>query len=235
MLEWWWDRGYLPATSSSGPLSQNYRGVTDDPANHSQHIPIQQSCSVWIIGLPPNCTLSQLLSNVRGAGKIFRCYINPPSGVNETAAAKIVFWDRAGTDSFLNQYVWGCFRVGQYRPTVTMNRIRTGEQPQSDCTRVLRIVGPDSIINERYLTAFFERHFYYELEEATVIHHNVANQTARIEFRFSSYKAQSASAAELMEKAIVGDIDMSDEEMELWCQVRYFWGPDPCASSNPRD
>ncbi|OTA93155.1 hypothetical protein M434DRAFT_11824 [Hypoxylon sp. CO27-5] len=227
----WWDFSILPGIPPKTPMSTNYRG-TDNPANESQDIEANASCSLWVTGLPPDCTVKDLLSSIRSAGKIFGCNINPPSDTGRTSAAKIVFWDRAGTNKFLNQYVWGLFKVKDYKPKVIMNRILAASQPPSNRSRVVRVVGPDAIVNEEYLERYFKQHFFYNLEEFSLIYHNEETKVARVEIRFSSHRAQAAAAAIWInlarggkENAVEG---MDQEEKRLWKQVRHFWGPDPC-------
>ncbi|KAI1417429.1 hypothetical protein F5Y13DRAFT_185506 [Hypoxylon sp. FL1857] len=229
-LATWWDHQTLPGIPPRLPMSVNYRGC-DNQANESQNIETNTSCSVWITGLPPDCTPRQLLSSIRSAGKVFSCYVNPPGATNQTSAAKIVFWDREGTEKFINQYVWGTFRVGDYKPKVAMNRILVAAQNKSTRSRVVRVVGPDAIVNQEYLEGYFKRHFFYELEEFSLIHHNTDTEIARVEFRFSSYRAQAAAATLWLNLARSGKEDatgeMDEEEKALWAEVKYFWGPDP--------
>ncbi|KAI1137444.1 hypothetical protein F5Y05DRAFT_419372 [Hypoxylon sp. FL0543] len=230
-MEHWWDFHNLPRIPIKTKMSTNYQGA-NHPANESQDIEASASCSIWVTGLPPNCTIKQLLSSIRSAGKIFSCNVNLPSGSNLTSAAKIVFWDRDSTNRFLNQYVWGTFRVGYYKPKVMLNRILVASQLPSTCSRVVRVVGPDAIVNEEYLRQYFERHFFYDLEEYFLYHHETDTSTSRVEFRFASYRAQAAAASVWLDRARTGNEDatagMDEEEKRLWTQVRWFWGPDPC-------
>ncbi|KAI0113895.1 hypothetical protein F4776DRAFT_674091 [Hypoxylon sp. NC0597] len=230
-LATWWDFGILPRIPDRAPMSINYLG-SDLPANQSQNIEASASCSLWITGLPPDCTMKDLLSGIRSAGKIFSCNINPPSPTGRTSAAKIVFWDRAGTNKFLNQYVWGVFRVRDYKPKVIMNRILVPSQTPSNQSRVVRVIGPDAIVNETYLEEYFKRHFFYDLEEFSVVHHNAETSMARVEIRFSSHRAQAAAATTWINLAKTGRenaVDgMDEKEKSLWKEVKYFWGPDPC-------
>ncbi|KAI0385013.1 hypothetical protein F5Y04DRAFT_277077 [Hypomontagnella monticulosa] len=235
-LESWWDFGLLPGVPSPQPSpSENYHGSPDNTANQSQDIPIEASCSVWITGLPPDCTIRQLLTHIRSAGKIFTSNISPADHENQTSAAKVVFWDRAGLDRFLNQYVWGTFVIRSYKPIVVMNRIRVAAQPPSERSRVIRIVGPFYIVNQQYLEQYFNKHFYYQLEDVAMIHSNPVIGRARIEFRFSSYRAQAASAVTWLHRARNERPDaiegMTENEIAHWKNVRYFYGPDPCASA----
>lgn len=116
-----------------------------------------------------------------------------------------------------------------------MNRIRVGPQPPSNRSRVLRIIGPYSIANREYLEQYFNKHFYYQLEDVVMIHHNQVTGEARIEFRFSSYRAQAVSAVTWIHRARDENPDaiegMTEEQIAQWKKVRYFYGPDPCASA----
>lgn len=105
-------------------------------------IPVSQSCSLHISNLPPDCTISQLLGSIRGVGKIYASNTRPPTDKYHTAAAKIVFWDRASVDRLLTRSFQGAFIIGRYTPHVRMNDHRVAAQPQSEQSRVLQIDGP---------------------------------------------------------------------------------------------
>ncbi|CAJ2507258.1 Uu.00g084440.m01.CDS01 [Anthostomella pinea] len=85
------------------PQTSNYQGNPDNPANQSADIPYEQSTSVYIINLPPDCTVRMLLATIRGKGKVYRCNVTAPSGTHRTAAAKIVFWNRIAVDRLFEQ------------------------------------------------------------------------------------------------------------------------------------
>ncbi|KAI2620519.1 hypothetical protein GGR54DRAFT_647414 [Hypoxylon sp. NC1633] len=164
------------APSRPAEWSSNYHGAVDRIENYSQDIAASSS--------------------------LFQCHINGPDEKHTNSAAKLVFWDRKGTENFLNQCVGGKFQVGSYTANVRMNRILTGEQPQSDNSR---IVGPEEIVNEDYLRAFFEtKDFYYQLEGVSVMVHNHTTHIKRLEYRFASYQAQAATADRILQRAILG-------------------------------
>ncbi|KAK4448058.1 hypothetical protein QBC34DRAFT_408052 [Podospora aff. communis PSN243] len=51
-------------------VSIYYRGNLHQEQNFSANIPPEDSCSFWLTNLPPNCTVHQLLSSIRGFGRV---------------------------------------------------------------------------------------------------------------------------------------------------------------------
>lgn len=208
------------ARSPSLPVGQStltsYLGDPDNPRNQCADIPEHESCSVYLTGLPPNCTINMLLSPIRGVGKIFQSSTTPPNGRHATSAAKIVFWQREALDRFAALCQAGRYVVASYRPRLTMNRIRVASQKESPASRVVQVEGPSHTVTRESLEWLFSRCFYYDLDDVVVLPSAVGR--TRIEFRFASYRCQ----AEVAYRLLKNDAGL----------VRVFWGADPCASDH---
>ncbi|KAK3294610.1 uncharacterized protein B0H64DRAFT_401116 [Chaetomium fimeti] len=84
-------------------FSPNYRG---DPAltrNQSALIPAEANCSLFLVGLAPDLTTNELLSNVHGIGRVYATHINPPDPArgHANSAAKLVFFERAAAGTYM--------------------------------------------------------------------------------------------------------------------------------------
>ncbi|KAL1840667.1 hypothetical protein VTJ49DRAFT_217 [Mycothermus thermophilus] len=79
-------------------FSPNYRGDPKLPRNQSADIPVDENCSLFLVGLAPNLTTHELLAGIRDVGRVFATHINPPAPERGHAfsAAKLVFFDREG-------------------------------------------------------------------------------------------------------------------------------------------
>ena len=242
-------------------ISQNYFGDPYNKANQSADVPDAENTSVWITNLPPDCDHRMLLGAVRGCGKIYACVVNPPTnkvGSNAkvahqrphmTAAAKVVFFDRAGVNALFSQVAKGEFKVGGFVPRVCLNRIRSAARPYGAQCRVLHIEGPTCIVNTEFLFHYFCTKFTFELEDVltlgtvSVTTHPVsdarnppvtaaANITslprARQEWRFGSYRCQAEAARQCIYREKY-NVHLSEFARALWQQVSVHFGVDPCA------
>ncbi|KAI1634739.1 hypothetical protein F4809DRAFT_665117 [Biscogniauxia mediterranea] len=123
-----------------------------------------------------------------------------PQQPHITSACKLVFFDVAGARALLRQAREGRFAVGGYVPRVRHNRIRSAARPPGPQSRVLHVEGPDRVVNEPFLAAFFAARFSYELEDVVVVARSGGGNgggavgRARLEWRFGSYRCQAESA-----------------------------------------
>ncbi|ORY55240.1 uncharacterized protein BCR38DRAFT_323127, partial [Pseudomassariella vexata] len=175
--------------------SMNYKGNPFLAANQSANIPEHENCSLWLTNLPPGCTVHKLLSCVRSCGKVFACVINPPvpgATISTTSAAKLVFFNRVGAQTLLDQARLGQFAVDSYVPRVRSNRIKSAARTPGPQCRVLHIEGPVYIVNEKFLREFFRSKFQYDLDDVFLLSHGEGR--ARLEWRFGSYRCQAEAA-----------------------------------------
>ncbi|KAK7962986.1 uncharacterized protein PG986_003811 [Apiospora aurea] len=183
----------------SSAMSSNYKGSKRNPDNHSDDISEEESCSLWIMRLPHDCTVHMLLSHIRHCDKVYATVINPPTQTEEmehdTAAAKVVFWSRQGVDRLMAQFKAGRFIVGRMAPLVQMNRVLVRAQtPGREC-RVLLITGHKHIINEQTLRdEVFGTWFTWQDDGAPAVVATFHDGVHRLEWRFGSYRCQAENA-----------------------------------------
>ncbi|KAI8627940.1 hypothetical protein F5Y19DRAFT_477111 [Xylariaceae sp. FL1651] len=218
--------GLLQATPPTSGFSMNYRGSRTRNENRSQNIPEEANTSVWIYGLPPMCDHAMLLGALRGTGKIYACVVNPAEGRYTAAAAKVVFWNRAGVDRLYNKVLHGGFTFdGDWAPVVEPNRIKTCAQPESERSRVILIRGPRSIVNFARLAGLFLESIQYQLED--VQDFQLLGGMAAMIWTFGSYRLQAESAYKKIAR-LVKEAHDRQEDREGWNLVRIIWGDDPC-------
>ncbi|KAK0723629.1 hypothetical protein B0T21DRAFT_258079, partial [Apiosordaria backusii] len=179
--------------------SENYLGNPLLTANLSADIPANLSCSLWLLNLPEDVTVKELLRPIRGYGRVFATVINPPSkdAGHMGAAAKIIFFELRAAQAMFHDSKSNpsLFTIRNMVPLINMNRIRTAESnlPISH-SRVLIIRGPKDLVNNDRLTAFFmEKGITWEME-TMITHGNTVPGHTTQEWRFGSYRAQAIAA-----------------------------------------
>ncbi|KAK1827357.1 hypothetical protein QBC39DRAFT_267139 [Podospora conica] len=191
-------------------FSPNYRGNPDLERNRSAPIPPDRNCSLFITGLAPNLTTTQLLATIRDVGRVYATHINfpEPDRGHFTCAAKVVFFERSAAERFYERYGMTGFRVtgdgSMHVGRVVWNRIRSAEQDVGGRkTRVLLISGPPSIVSEKALKAYFNTKIQYQVDDVRTLRTYAADggggdgggeERALVEFRFGSYRCQSEAA-----------------------------------------
>ncbi|RYP44337.1 hypothetical protein DL768_009196 [Monosporascus sp. mg162] len=211
-------------------ISEGYGGAPFNPANQSADISDEENTALWMTNLPPDCNHKMLLSAVRDCGKVYACVVNPPTdaagGSHMTAAAKLVFFDRAGAENLLRRARQGRFKVGGCVPRVRPNRIKSAAREPGPYCRVLHIEGPPGLVNAPYLCRFFAARFTFELEDVLTVCRTP--QRVRQEWRFGSYRCQAEAARQSIQREKERP-DLADAERALWDQVNVHFGVDPCA------
>ncbi|KAI0858686.1 hypothetical protein F4860DRAFT_526892 [Xylaria cubensis] len=206
------------------PISRNYRGNHLSIRNQSAKIPPEQSTSVWITNLPPNCNYADLLGMVQDAGKVYAAVISPPDDKYITSAAKIVFFDVEGRHRFEARANAGQFAVGAYVPRVRPNRILTEAQPVGPESRVLHITGPDNIVNQHVLLDYFRRWCAFDIEY--VQRWPLEDRNVTMVWAFASYRCQAERVF-----AAIRDIkayNLHSPGRGFWDSVVVRFGRDPC-------
>ncbi len=215
-------------------ISKGYGGDPFNPANQSADIADEENTGLWMTNLPPNCDHKMLLTAIRDCGKVYACVVNPPTdvagGSHMTAAAKVVFFDRAGADNLLRQAHRGQFKVGEFVPRVRLNRIKSAAREPGPQCRVLHIEGPPGIVEAdgggAFLRDFFGRKFTFELEDVRPVSRNPTR--VRQEWRFGSYRCQAEAARQSIHRE-KERLDLPEAQKALWDQVNVHFGVDPCA------
>ncbi|KAK0636508.1 hypothetical protein B0T17DRAFT_613229 [Bombardia bombarda] len=167
-------------------FSPNYRGNIAIERNRSANIPDHHNCSLFITHLPPDVTTRSLLRAIGRVGRVFATHINPPDRArgHHTAAAKIVFFDRAAAERLYEMGMRGGFVIqsssgnrgmgmvgGAQQPRIMWNRIRSPAQTREAGykTRVLHICGDPAFVNPDSLTRYFESKFEFQVDEVFVL------------------------------------------------------------------
>lgn len=249
-------------------FSPNYQGDTSLANNRSANIPESESCSLFILGLPPTLTTTQLLGAIRNAGRVWASHINlpEPSRGHTTCAAKVIFFERAAAQRFYaaHQPHNGGFVTdpssGLPPARVLWNRIRSAEVgggPASSSSssssssttpataaaasaaasaaaagfsggpgsggnksRVLLIYGPQPLVNEPSLTAYFASKMEFQIDRAFELASCVDPATGQLmvlfEYRFGSFRCQAEAAKMSLSREF-------KDEIKVW------YGDDPCA------
>ncbi|KAH7310488.1 hypothetical protein B0I35DRAFT_74904 [Stachybotrys elegans] len=200
-------------------FSPEYRGMHTESNASAEHLSPDQNCSLWLTNLPAGVTVHELLSNVRGVGRVFRTFINPANNVqHRTAAAKLVFFTpEAARGLRALSFSRGLFIRG-HRVNVTLNRIKSGEyapaRAADKLSRVLIITGRTYFVNPAALNDYFKARFIFEVDEVKTL--ICTEERCVLEFRFGSYQCQSQMGKMALEK----DRPDGFEKVEF--------GEDPC-------
>ncbi|KAK0738114.1 hypothetical protein B0T18DRAFT_333454 [Schizothecium vesticola] len=200
----------LVPTSSLGTAnllgaSTEYLGDPSIPENMSADIPADQNTSLYVCGLGPDTKFSDILSAIRGVGKIYALHVNPPSDFHPGSAAKICFFTRAAAEKFYN-ITRGGFLVKGWLAAVVWNRIRVPEQTiHKDASRVVIIRGPKYVVNIKVISKVIDENIrYYDMEKASVKTHDFIEGFAEMELHFACFRAQAHSAVIVLNRELRG-------------------------------
>jgi hypothetical protein len=203
-------------------FSPNYMGNIHIDKNKSANIPEDENCSLWLTGLPPAITYTQLLSAIRGIGRVYQTHINlpEPEKGHYTAACKVVFFDRPSAQRFWDRYGPGGFCVRGFPEVgrVAWNRVRSAaiEGPNAKkLSRVLLISGPPQLVNTYFLTQYFQSKLEFNVD-VIINHQSDDEHRALVEYRFASFRCQAESAKMAISR------EMWAHNVQVW-----FWN-DPC-------
>ncbi|KAK5653917.1 hypothetical protein OQA88_7842 [Cercophora sp. LCS_1] len=208
--------------------SPNYLGNPNIDRNRSADISPEKNCSVFITGLSPDLTTTDLLGSIRNIGRIYATHINQPDPCkgHHTCAAKVVFFERVAAERFYNQYHMEGFAVirrPDYVGRVVWNRIRSAEQdPGGRKSRVLIISGPKHIVNAESLDSYFRSKITFQIDTIRTYYkpddamESLGRERELVEFRFGSYRCQAEAARMALAREY--------KEYGIYCD----FGPDPC-------
>ncbi|ERS97691.1 hypothetical protein HMPREF1624_05862 [Sporothrix schenckii ATCC 58251] len=181
-------------------ISLNYRGDIRNPHNRGDHVPAHLNTSLFLMGLPPQATVGDLLRAVAAlgpTGRIYAASVNPPDPARRLplAAAKISFFSRQQAERLkalidaqqlvlLDSRTAGAAHPGAVggggRPFPIRCAWNRDKKPPRQCVqanecRVLRIRGPADVVNFEALAAYFDEKFRYELQDVRVVPSPTAN------------------------------------------------------------
>jgi hypothetical protein len=178
--------------------SPTYQGDISLARNMCAPIPEEENCRLWITGLPPGCTVHQLLGGIRGVGAVYACHINAPiqSGpkVWETSAASLTFFTAEAANQFLAQHAASPFTVEGHTTTIMRHRIRTEAVAVNGRSRVLLIVGDPELVQPDYLSQVFtdswEIAYDTEYIEFKPAEEGEGDKENQLVWAFGSFRAQ---------------------------------------------
>ncbi|KAI1458459.1 hypothetical protein F4805DRAFT_456799 [Annulohypoxylon moriforme] len=171
-----------------------YRGDRALLRNRSADIPDEKNCRLWISGLPPNCTIPELLKEIKGVGPIYATHIVPPliNGAVSipTSAASLTFFTAGAAHIFLLRNTIHPFTVGGYTTSVSRHKIRAKAAPIEGQSRVLVITGDPEIVNPEKLTSLFTETWDIRFD-TDFMRYTPGKESNKIVWAFGSFRAQS--------------------------------------------
>ncbi|KAI0834604.1 hypothetical protein F5Y06DRAFT_300456 [Hypoxylon sp. FL0890] len=205
-----------------------YRGNPSLERNRSADIPDEMNCRLWITGLPPTCTVSDLLGAIKDIGPVYASYVVPPPNDYKkngksirTAAASLTFFTEIAANRFLARHSVHRFTVGDHITTVGRHRIRTAPVPVGRKSRVLVIRGnPEIVTPERLARLCLESwNIKYDTD---FIKYRPGKESSEVVWAFGSYRAQAQAVYWAIDKPWDG---LTKEQAET---VTVNFAPDPC-------
>ncbi|KAI1814107.1 hypothetical protein GGS20DRAFT_577117 [Poronia punctata] len=199
--------------------SSAYQGDPNLPRNVCAAIPDELNCRLWITGLPPTCTIRQLLSSIKGIGPVYACHVNEPIATGpkkfDTAAASLTFFTAEAATRFLERHEVKPFEVEGYVTTMTRHRIRTEPVPVNGRSRVLLIVGDPRVVTVENLSRIFTEEWNIRFD-TEFVHFRRGQDQNQIHWAFGSFRAQA--------QAIHANINRH----QLGNGVQAMYRADPC-------
>ncbi|KAI0852334.1 hypothetical protein F5Y00DRAFT_258741 [Daldinia vernicosa] len=203
------------------PTAPGYLGNSSLPHNMSADVPEDENCRLWITGLPPKCTISDVLGAIRGIGRVYSLHINPPvhnektGKLFPTSAASLTFFTANASNRFLLLQSQHPFSVKGWRTKVGRHRIRAKPFLIYHLSRVLVIKGSPKIVTPENLTRIFIERWGVRFD-TDFIDYRPGEQSSEIIWGFGSFRGQAHSVY----------INITDQ---LSGVVTVSYGQDPCA------
>lgn len=199
----------------------SYLGNRSLPLNMSADIPEDENCRLWITGLPPKCTISDVLGAIRGIGRVYSLHINPPVYNDKTgkyfptSAASLTFFTANACNRFLLLQCQHPFSVKGWRTRVVRHRIRAKPFLVYHLSRVLIIKGSPEIVTPENLTRTFIERWGIRFD-TDFIEYRPGEQSNEIIWGFGSFRGQSHTVHSNITDKLSGVVTVS-------------YGQDPCA------
>ncbi|KAI2463440.1 hypothetical protein F4781DRAFT_437412 [Annulohypoxylon bovei var. microspora] len=204
--------------------TRRYRGNRALSRNRSADIPNEMNCRLWIAKLPPNCTITDLLKEVRDVGPIYATHIVPPlihdsptrsRASIPTSAASLTFFTASAANLFLLRHMIHPFTVGGYTTTISRHRVRTKPAPVDGQSRVLVITGDPEVVNPEKLTQLLIERWNIRFDTDSM-EYTQGQQSNEIVWAFGSFRAQA--------QAVYIRLSQYSEK-----EVNIRYDSDPCA------
>ncbi|KAF4631440.1 hypothetical protein G7Y89_g6686 [Cudoniella acicularis] len=192
-----------------------YQGDVNSKSYRSQRYQMldEENCSLWITGIPPSITYTDMFSVIT-TGAVFALYLIPPNEDHPLQGAKLVFMNPEAAAAFMasditlnGKPIWKRYnRNGTPRNTNTYSR-------------VLMIEGPAQIMRLQYWMSYFQQYCLFSLETVLAFPGPILG-TVKMEFRFARVDGQ----AQCCLQAILADPSLKGV-------VKVYYGKDPCDPS----
>ncbi|KAI0014345.1 hypothetical protein F4779DRAFT_612638 [Xylariaceae sp. FL0662B] len=197
----------------------NYEGRKTGRRAQMRQIPDEENTALWITNLPPDCTVQDILAQIRGIGKVFALHINRPvlnripSQSHRNSAASLAFFSPEAAQKMLQKQKAEPLHVGGLKTLVVYNENKVEPCFDYDCSRVLVMEGDPLIVNPGFLTKFLrERGIHWDTDVAYFFEKRNENW---IEWHFGSYRGQARQAFKEIKKEFGDRVDIT-------------YGRDPC-------
>ncbi|KAI2634465.1 hypothetical protein GGS21DRAFT_490522 [Xylaria nigripes] len=187
--------------------------------------------TVWY-GLPPRCRYEELFGSMRRVGAVSYAHIEDTYPGQRSTCAIVEFFERESVVRLMAQTI----TIGDYLPTILLgdpvqhtpdSRENYAEYNETPVSRALKVTGHQSIISWRQIAAAFDQsYFEYEVSDYEEEHGTFPYCTVRI--RFSKYYTQANYARSLIFDECNDYRFLSEEQRNLWAQVRCVYDYDPC-------
>jgi hypothetical protein len=201
-----------------GKDGTNYRGdiLSNSFKSQSRNLVDHLNCALWITGIPPSVTISEIFDIIR-CGTVFALHLSPPNDDHPKSAAKLVFMTPESAERFMVQAKSqeGCY-LGGFRVFVKYNRDGYLRRTSTE-TRVLRIEGPRDKMSWGFWERYFEQVCVFEMDRWLYLPWSNPNRM-KMEFQFARVDGQ----AQTCRQKIIMDEELSD-------QVSVEYGLDPCS------
>ncbi|KAK6951796.1 hypothetical protein Daesc_006321 [Daldinia eschscholtzii] len=207
---------YIPVADIPSP------GIPSPGIPHV-NIPKYQNTAIRITRLPPNCTVSDLLREIRGVGRIYSLRMDPPmyderkGKIIDNSAATIQFFTGSDRNRFRQRYSQNPLTVRGWSARFRLNKTRVASHDDQRASRVLVMSGHRQIVTPQNLTRIFTGlwgiHF-----DTDFMHYEQGLETSTITWGFGSFQGQAETLYAMINELLSG-------------RVHVEYGDDPCSDA----
>ncbi|OTB18866.1 hypothetical protein K445DRAFT_307713 [Daldinia sp. EC12] len=186
-------------------------------------IPKYKNAAVRITRLPPNCTISDLLREIRGVGRIYSLRLDPPmyderkGKIIDNSAATIQFFTGSDCNRFQQMYSQQPLTVRGWTARFRLNKTRVASHDDQHASRVLVMSGHQRIVTPQNLTRIFTEiwgiHF-----DTDFMHYEQGLETSKITWGFGSFRGQAETLYAMIQEFLSGRVNVE-------------YGDDPCSDT----
>ncbi|CAG8960919.1 hypothetical protein HYFRA_00002457 [Hymenoscyphus fraxineus] len=204
-------------------INPRYEGEINDRFLQNKQCPENQNCSVWLTGIPTTATDKEVLATVT-EGKVFAFNRKAPVfGRFDKCAADLTFFDRQTAERYILKAEQQGVYINGHPIYVIWNKNRKlPAQPcEQDQTRVVKVRGNHSFVNEDQLEDFLHQGLAFTLVDKWNFLDVDSIYAAVLEF--GKVLGQSRAALHKLRNEV--------ERRGIADQVTVSYGLDPCDTS----